>query len=503
MWPASRGEASTAPKLGEMTEILRDRSERRTPPSRPLRIPNLGPREPTYRRRSRRPPVNPWLIVALLVVVAVVGGTFVVRALTGGGGGEGATGTFVTAPVVATAGPTVSAPAEVTPTVAGSVSELRGLTDGAVSLTANGQPVPLDAGGGFSLYLLPEWTEVRLVAADAGGLQSETVVAVTPTPATPEHPATAAVHIAAPDWNDPIIHQQVLDLIATGRINAVQLDIKNESGEVGYASAVPLAVTTGAARAYYDARQALDELHGLGVRVIGRVVNFLDPTLASWALENGRSDMIVLDAAGAPLANNYGAAAFTNFANPEVRQYQMDLAAEAIGLGFDEILLDYVRRPEGDMANLQFPGLIGPPDVSVARFVAENKAAIGAAPLGISVFGISAKQPEPTAQDMELLAPNVDYVAPMVYPSLWTSGYYEVADPSGQPGEIVAASLADFQRVMAGSGAALVPWLQDFNGYGPPQIQAQIDAARGVGASGFIMWNANSTYVVDALPAGP
>jgi hypothetical protein len=211
----------------------------------------------------------------------------------------------------------------------------------------------------------------------------------------------------------------------------------------------------------------------------------------------------VLDVAGAPLANNYGAAAFTNFASPEVRQYQVDLATEAIGLGFDEILYDYVRRPEGDVATMQFPGLAGPPDVSVARFVAETKAAIGAAPLGISVFGISASRPEPTAQDMELLAPNVDYIAPMVYPSLWTSGEYNVADPNGQPGEIVAASLADFQRVIAGSGAAIVPWLQDFNGYGPAQIQAQIEAARSVGAAGFMMWNAESTYVVDGLPAGP
>ena len=155
------------------------------------------------------------------------------------------------------------------------------------------------------------------------------------------------------------------------------------------------------------------------------------------------------------------------------------------------------------MTTMQFPGLAGPPDVSVARFVAETKAAIGAAPLGISVFGISASRPEPTAQDMELLAPNVDYIAPMVYPSLWTSGEYNVADPNGQPGEIVAASLADFQRVIAGSGAAIVPWLQDFNGYGAPQIQAQIEAARGAGAAGFMMWNAESTYVVDGLPAGP
>jgi hypothetical protein len=481
-----------------MTGILRDRGEgQATPTRRPLRIPDLGPSRPPlrpYRYHSR----GPWLVGALVLVVLLVGGFFVYRAV-----GDGApAGTMAAAPPPS-AGPILSAPQQIAPTVPGYISELRGLTDGAVSLTANGQPVPLDAGGGFGLYLVPEWTEVRLVATNAEGGTTEMVVAITASPAPAQFPATAAVHIASPDWNNPVIHQQVLDMIATGRINAVQLDIKNESGEVGYASAVPLATATGAARGHYDARAAIDELHGLGVRVIGRIVNFLDPTLASWALDNGRTDMIVLDAAGAPLANNYGAAAFTNFASPEVRQYQIDLAREAAGLGFDEILYDYVRRPEGDITTMQFPGLVGPPDVSVARFVAESNVALGETELGISVFGISASRPEPTAQDMGLLAPNVDYISPMVYPSLWTSGEYNVADPPNQPAEIVSASLADFQRVIAGSGAAMVPWLQDFNGYGPTQIQAQIDAARRVGSSGFIMWNPTSTYVVEGLPAGP
>jgi len=474
-----------------MTGTLRDQDGRQqTSPA--LRA--FGPRQAAHQKY--RPPRPRWPLVAAvaLVLVAVIGGgVFAFRSLAK----PDVNGSFAAAPALP--GPTVRVPVAITPTVPGYVSALRGFTDGAVSLTANGQPVALDAGGGFGLYLLPEWTEVRLVAADAAGNQSETVVAVSADSVASEYPYTSAVHIGAPAWNDPAIHQQVLDLIAAGRINAVQLDIKDENGFVGYASAVPLANTTGAAKAFYDARAAIDELHGLGVRVIGRVVNFLDPTLANWAVNNGRSDMIVLDPAGAPLANNYGAAAFTNFANPEVRQYQIDLAVEAANLGFDEILYDYVRRPEGDLMTMQFPGLVGPPEVSVARFVAESKDVLGDTMLGVSVFGISATRPEPTAQDMGLLAPNVDYVSPMVYPSLWTSGEYNVADPPNQPAEIVGASLQDFQRVTAGSGAAIVPWLQDFNGYGPMQIQAQINAAMAAGSSGFLMWNPTSQYVADGI----
>jgi hypothetical protein len=154
---------------------------------------------------------------------------------------------------------------------------------------------------------------------------------------------------------------------------------------------------------------------------------------------------------------------------------------------------------------MQFPGLDAPPDVTVARFVAvtNDVLASSGARLGVSVFGVAATRPEAIGQDIGLLAPNVDYVSPMVYPSHWGPGEYGVADPVRQPAEIVAASLADFVRTVAGSGAAVVPWLQDFSTdgvtYGTAEVRAQIDAATGVGSRGFLLWNPTSTYHADAL----
>jgi hypothetical protein len=81
-------------------------------------------------------------------------------------------------------------------------------------------------------------------------------------------------------WADPTVRAHIVELARAGWINAVQLDIKDEGGTVGYASTVPLAISSGAAAGLYDARAALDELHALDVRVIGRVVCFLDPKLA-------------------------------------------------------------------------------------------------------------------------------------------------------------------------------------------------------------------------------
>ena len=128
--------------------------------------------------------------------------------------------------------------------------------------------------------------------------------------------------------------------------------------------------------------------------------------------------------------------------------------------------------------------------------------------LGVSVFGISATRPEPTAQDVTSSPRTSTTSSPMVYPSHWGSGEYGVPDPVRQPADIVARSVADFERLVAPGGTAVVPWLQDFSSgdvaYGPAEVRTQIDAARASGVEGFLLWNPNSTYSIDALdpPAG-
>lgn len=392
----------------------------------------------------------------------------------------------------------VPAPSADRPTV------LRGLVDGAAALTANGQAVVIEQGGAFTVRVAPGTTTVALVATDAAGNPAPATVTVTDEPPPAAYLPTAAVHVTAHGWADPAVRNHIIELARAGWIDAVQLDIKDEGGTVGYASAVPLAVASGAAAGVYDAPAALAELHALDVRVIGRIVCFLDPQLARWAWGEGETDMLVLRGAE-PLPTDYGDAAFTNVADASVRQYQIDLAVEAAGLGFDEILYDYVRRPEGDLESMTFPGIYGSPTVAVARFVAETASKLEGTGtlLGVSVFGIAATRPDQIAQDIRLLAPHVDYVAPMLYPSHWGPGEFGVADPNRQPGDIVAASLVDFHHAVAGSGAAVVPWLQDFSAggvtYGPVEVRAQIDAARAAGSPGFLLWNSGSTYTSEAL----
>ena len=167
-------------------------------------------------------------------------------------------------------------------------------------------------------------------------------------------------------------------------------------------------------------------------------------------------------------------------------------------------MLDYVRRPEGLLDKLRFPGLTTSPAVGVANFVRDLRQALPPTTrLGLSVFGVSASRPYLVGQDIRLLAPLVDYIAPMVYPSHWVTGEYKVDNPLLQPGLVVERSTADFVRQASTGGAFVVPWLEDFGAkgvkYGTAEVAAQINAAYSSKSSGFFMWNSKIEYHLDAF----
>ncbi|WP_447007851.1 putative glycoside hydrolase [Saccharothrix isguenensis] len=371
--------------------------------------------------------------------------------------------------------------------------KVRGSADGADSVLVGDQEVPV-RDGRFEASLSTAPTMIRVEANDAAGNARHHEVPVKVT-----HPGMRAVHMSAAAWATPSLRDPVLAMAREGRIDTVQLDIKDESGEIGYESQVPLARQIGATRNHYDARAAIEELHGMGLRVVGRLVAFRDPILGKASWDSGARDRVAQNASGAPWSAHYGQYAFTNFANPEVRDYNIAIAKEAAELGFDDILYDYVRRPDGPLGQMVFPGLTTTPEQSIVDFLRDNRAAVRplGAYLGASVFGIAAHSPQDVAQDIPAISTHVDYVAPMVYPSHWGSGEYGVDNPNAKPYDIVRASVADFVRITEGTGATVIPWLQAFSlghNYGPGEIQAQVVATADAGAPSFLLWNAACAY---------
>jgi hypothetical protein len=385
---------------------------------------------------------------------------------------------------------------------AGGVCEavsVRGKVEPSAVLTLNGEPLA-HSKGTFNLhYDRPPGAPLMLTATDPAGNRSVQEVI-----APVRYPGGQGVHVTAAAWGYEPLRRHVLSLIDAGLISSVELDLKDEGGVVGYDSKNPLANQIGAVIPEYKLKETVAELKRRGVRVIGRVVAFRDAPLAKWAWGNGRRDWVVQTPTGKML-ETYGG--FTNPAHPEVHRYNLDIALEAADAGVDDILWDYVRRPEGDPATMVIPGVPGVVDstsTAVVNFLAMTHAALRERCVyqGASVFGIAADRPDAVGQDIPRIARHVEYIAPMLYPSHWVPGEYNVAIPNKQPYDIIKATLADFQAKTAGTGVALVPWLQDFSyghPYGPAEVRAQIDAAASLGVRDWLLWNSGASYTAGAL----
>ena len=284
-------------------------------------------------------------------------------------------------------------------------------------------------------------------------------------------------------------------------LNALELDVKDENGRVGFVpSSVPLARRTGAAGQYYDPKQVARRAHARGIYLIGRIVTFEDPVLAE-----KRPQLAIRSSDGSVWHTN-GGLAWTNPYDRRVWRYNVDLAVAAVKAGFDEIQFDYVRFPsDGDLSLIRYPGVHPQPmRWTIPAFVQYAGKRIH--PLGgrvsVDVFGLSATRDLGIGQLPRRVSRYVDAVYPMVYPSHFSSGEYGLSDPNGQPGITVARSLEDFQRALEGRKARLTPWLQDFSlgrTYNLEDVLAQVAAARGQHANGFLLWNPEGVYSADAL----
>ena len=382
----------------------------------------------------------------------------------------------------------------------GSPYELRGRLEPGATLELYGTDVPLTDGEFALSFSSPPLRTLEFVARDAAGNESEHRVAVSVLPRFPDQPVRG-VHVSARAWSNAELRNEILQLVDEGLINTVELDLKDELGEIGYDSEIELGREVGATRSYYDLADAVTLLHAKNVRVIGRLVAFRDPILADWAWSQERRGLVVQTPDGAPYAA-YGG--FSNPASKRVRAYNIDIAEEAARAGVDDILYDYVRRPDGPLEGMVFPGLDTTLETTVVQFLEETEERL--APygtfIGASVFGIAALRPQDVAQDVGRIAEHVDYVSPMVYPSHWSPGVYDVADPDNEPYAIVRRSLEDFRAKVEGRGARVLPWLQDFSidrPYGASEVRAQIEAARDAGVDEWLLWDPSVTYTRDAL----
>ena len=346
-------------------------------------------------------------------------------------------------------------------------------------------------------------TERDAHVAGTGGGQPATAAAapVKPKPEPRPYPdEIRGVHVTMALASIPGKIDQYLSLTKHG-LNTLELDIKDENGEVGFGKPkVPLAREVGAAKDYYDPAEVAEKAHAAGVYLIGRIVCFEDPILSQnaprYAIRTS-SGGVWTTAAGLGWVNQY---------DKRVWDYNIALGKAAAKAGFDEIQFDYVRFPtDGDLSSAVFHGKTDQTKTQVitsfAKYAGEQLKPLGVR-VSADVFGLSATRNMGIGQRPQKLGAYLDTIYPMVYPSHFGPGEYNLPDPNAQPGRTVGLALRDFDRQLTGLDTRLVPWLQDFSlgrTYTLADVQDQIEAARDSGAEGFLLWNAAGLYSRAAL----
>jgi hypothetical protein len=298
---------------------------------------------------------------------------------------------------------------------------------------------------------------------------------------------------------------QLIKLADTTEINAFVIDVKDDTGYLTYRSSVPTAIEIGASdqRRTHDTERRLRTLIEHGIHPIARIVVAKDPLLAS------RKPAWSIQQAGGGLWHDRRGFAWVDAFNDSVWIYAAQLAQEAVRMGFAEVQYDYVRFPDESaerMATARFmardSGVTKRQGVTHGLRILRDRTKPLGVPFTIDVFGLTttANGDMGIGQYWEDLVTTADVVLPMVYPSHYYRGVFDVRYPNSEPYHVVRRALEDGIKRSGplGRSAEIRPYLQAFTlgppRYSPVEVRAQMRAAQDLGIESWVLWNPRSAY---------
>lgn len=379
------------------------------------------------------------------------------------------------------------------------ITAIHGTLEGAEVLLLDERRVPVREDGSFEVEVDRfAKTTVMLAAADAAGNRCEVLLDTAPPP------QIKGIHVSLWVAADRGFFKGMVDLLQRTELNGMEIDVKDESGRVAYPSEVPLGVEVGSplTQGGVDIDRVMDKCWYNDIYPIARIVCFKDPVVAS-----KRGDLAVHSSGGGLWGNGQWLDPYSK----ENWDYILGLAVEAARKGFKEIQLDYVRFPsDGNTDTCVFPAKASGDAREKAQVIDDFLAYLRNTlkPMGVvlsaDVFGLTASGQGSMGigQDVSTMAQYLDYICPMVYPSHYNPGEYDIGDPEANPHDTVYMSLVDFQEKLEGTNCKLRPWLQDFSlrlTYGVTEVQAQMRACYELGINEWLLWDPNCTFTEGAL----
>jgi hypothetical protein len=235
---------------------------------------------------------------------------------------------------------------------------------------------------------------------------------------------------------------------------------------------------------------------------VARIVVFKDSVTA-----RNNPDHTIRKADGSPWHDKKGQTWVNPYANA-IWEYNFRVADEAIKMGFGEIQFDYIRFPEPypSLPQQVFPEQNGRTKPQVlAEFL--NAARARFAKQGVrttaDIFGLVTTVPSAleVGQKWEPITQAVDVVLPMVYPSHYPRGSFQLPKPNAAPYDVIHIAISrarERDEKLGIKGDHIRPWLQAFSigtpKYGAHEIEEQKRAVYDSGYDGWVMWEPGTRY---------
>lgn len=286
---------------------------------------------------------------------------------------------------------------------------------------------------------------------------------------------------------DEIVHYAALT-----PVNAVVLHVKSPKGHLLWPSDNALARQIGATARHSGLVRHVSRLKEDNIRTIAKLDVFADHLLASTmpalSVMDGTTDSPWTDANGLH---------WTNPSDSRVWDYNIALSKELARMGFDEIQFDYIRFPsDGDLSIIRYPNTR--PGFSKSDHIKSFlvKAYDELKPMGVSIsadiFGLTAWKTDDfgVGQVLEKMAPHLDVICPMFYPSHFPVGFLGKRSPGEFPELIMEASM---RSMMRRTNKPIRPWVQGF-WYQPQQIAAQISGIEKASGTSWSIWSPTGRY---------
>jgi hypothetical protein len=285
-------------------------------------------------------------------------------------------------------------------------------------------------------------------------------------------------------------------------INALIIDVKDEFG-LNYDSSDPMVKkNAGTQVKAHNLGALVDTIRAHGILPVARIVVFKDSLTA-----RNNPNHTIRKADGTPWHDKKGQTWVNPYANA-IWEYNFRVAEEAIKMGFGEIQFDYIRFPEPykSLPPQVFPEQAGRSKPQVlAEFLTAARARF--AKLGVrttaDIFGLvtTVGGALEVGQKWEPIAQSVDVVLPMVYPSHYPPGSFQLPHPNADPYNVIhiAISRARERDAKLGiTGDHVRPWLQAFSignpKYGPHELEEQKRGVYDSGYDGWVLWEPGSRY---------